>query len=156
MPGRSSGRLAVLLLLFGAGPGAAQTLSVSVNPVVITAPTEAQYDAASPGNVTSSTSITLTIDCPNIAGSNGCEIDWSYSGATLLVDYQVTGASDCNSGFTTGAFATVPTTSSRLVDSKKNKTCTITVLLRVRGLAYNVHQAGTTYLQGLTITGLRQ
>lgn len=157
MPGHNRRGAAVLMLLcFAAAPARAQTLSVSANPVVITPPTEAQYDAASPGNVTSSTSMTMTLVCPASGGSTGCEVDWSYSGATLLLDYQVTAASGCNAGFTTGAFATVPVTTAKLVDMVKNATCTITVLLRVRGLAYDVHQAGSTYLQGLTLTGKRQ
>ena len=145
-----------MVLLIRVAPGAAQTLSVSVNPVVITAPTEGQYDAASPGNVTSSTSMTMMLVCPSSGGNAGCEIDWSYSGAALLVDYQVTAASGCNSGYTTGAFATVPTTTTKLVDRAKSGACTITVVFRVRGLAYDVQQAGNTYLQGLTLTGKRQ
>lgn len=147
---------AAALVGFGATVGAAQTLTVSANPVVITPPTEAQYDASSPSNVTASTSMTMTLVCPNTGGTTGCEIDWSYSGATLLVDYQVTAAAGCNAGFTTGAFATVPSTTTKVVDRNKNGTCTITVLLRVRGLAYNVQQAGNTYLQGITLTGKRQ
>ena len=145
-----------LALSIRAGGAEAQLLSVSANPVVITPPTEAQYDAASPNNVTASTSMTMTLTCPSSGGSTGCEIDFSYTGAILLVDYRVTAASGCNSGFTTAVFATVPSVVSKLVDMAKNGSCTITVLFRVRGLAYNVQQAGTTYLQGIALVGKRQ
>jgi hypothetical protein len=134
----------------------AQTLTVSANPIVITPPGETEYDAASPNNVTASTSMTMTLVCPSAGGNNGCEIDFSYTGATLLVDYRVTGATGCNSGFTTPAFATVPSVVTKLVDMGKNGTCTITVLFRVRALAYNVQQAGTTYLQNIALVGKRQ
>jgi hypothetical protein len=156
MPGRSMGpRLAAALLLAGAAPVAAQTLAVPANPVTIASPTEVQYDAAPPGNVTAATSMTMTLVCPG-GGTTGCEIDWSYNGATLLVDYQVTAASGCNAGFITASFAAVPAIPTKLVDRNKGGTCTITVLVRVRGLAYSVQQAATTYLQGITLVGKRQ
>jgi hypothetical protein len=135
----------------------AQTLTVSANPVVITPPTEAQYDAAPPNNVTAATSITMTLVCPSLGGSTGCAIQLSYTGLSLLVDYQViTPPTGCNSGFSMASFAPVPTTPTTIVSGPKSGICVITVMFRVRGLAYNIQQAGGTILQSLTITGYRQ
>ena len=135
----------------------AQTLTVSANPVVITPPTEAQYDAAPPNNVTAATSITMTLVCPSLGGSSGCAVNLSYAAMSLLVDYQViTPPSGCNSGFGMASFAPIPTTLTTIVSRPKGGICIITVMFRVRGLAYDVQQAGATILQSLALTGFRQ
>lgn len=142
----------------------AQTLSHSTSALSIAAPTAAQYDAASPGNVTSASgSYTLNTTCTG-GGGNGCRLFIGYGtnaqGQQLAIQWQMTSRTSlCSSAVALNTWQDI--TTGVVLSTNKNDACTATFQLRVKDLAYNVHQApgrlNTTnpYQQNVTFTFTR-
>jgi hypothetical protein len=148
--------LGLALLCGSARAAVAQTsLLVNASPIVITAPTESDYTAT----LSATTTVTVTLDCRTTGGgNNACQVEWSYNGSTLLLDYQITSAgSGCKGGTTMASMVAVPTLAgTKLAEANnKNSTCVFALAIRVRALSITSYLAGVNYLQGLTMTARR-
>jgi len=139
--------LGVGLGLF-AGTAGAQTLTTlsSTSPSV-PAPTEAQYDAVSPNNVTGQTTTTVVFSttCTGSGGTN-CRLFLALGsnpqGFPLGIQWQIvstTGGATCASQVTLGTWQEM--TVNTIFKTKANDVCTVTLLFRVKDLSYPVHQA---------------
>jgi len=149
---RASGVPWGLLLGLGFGIFAraarAQTLAtVSSTTPSVPAPTEAQYDAASPNNVTGQTTTTVVFSttCLGVGGA-GCRLYLALGtnpqGFPLGIQWQMvskTGSATCSNSVTLGTWQAM--TSSVIFTTNKSDACTITFLFRVNNLSYAVDQA---------------
>jgi len=149
---RASGVFRGLLLGLGlglfAGAARAQTLAtISSTTPSVPAPTEAQYDAVSPNNVTGQTTTTVLFSttCTG-SGSKNCRLFLALGsnpqGFPLGIQWQIvstTGAATCASQVTLGTWQEI--TTNAVFTTKNNDICTATFLFRVKDLSYSVHQA---------------
>jgi hypothetical protein len=154
-----------LLTVCGTATAArAQTLSVTNSSVSVPAPTEAQYDAVAPNNVSgqTTTAVAVTFVCAG-NGNNACSLRIAYPGPPQTdLQFQLASWSKtvggqnelCNAIATAGTWTDVPTTASAaaIATGTKGATCTGSVLFRVKGLTYTKYQSGTTYAQGVALT----
>lgn len=155
---RGAGLLATLLCAAAAG-ARAQTLSItsSGSTVTVPSPTQAQYDAAAPGNVTgASTSLTFQAACPG--GSSGCTLKIGYSGAQQVgVQWQITsltkaGTNDqCTLAVALGTWTALTTTPATVATATRNSTCNGTLAFRVSGLSYTTYLSPNTYTQQVSL-----
>jgi hypothetical protein len=124
-------------------------------PGIVPAPTETQYDAVSPNNVTGfSGNLQVAIACPALPNASAdCNFKLSYNGAvTLDLTYQVVSrtGSGCQGGIALNTPTNLTATPVTLVGIQKTRSCTVQLQFRVRNLAYNAQQSPTAYLQSVT------
>ena len=158
----------VSLLAFGGAHApslGAQTLSLVAGfstSLTIASPTAAQYDAASPANVTNQNGAPNFKLHSTCTGSNnfGCRLfilrGSAHQATALDLQYQVVTAVGCT-GLTanTSIWTDVPTASTQIAATNKNNTCDAEFAFRVRNLDYSVQMASATYMQDVTFNFTR-
>jgi len=113
----------------------------------VPAPTEAQYDAGSPNNVTAQTTTTVVFSTTCTGpGPNGCRLFIALGSNPqwfpLDIQWQLvstTGGGTCVSQVTLGTWQDI--TASTIFTTKKNDVCSIIILFQVKNLSYSVDQA---------------
>lgn len=150
-------RVAVLAFVLLALPGhaVAQTLTSTTLTRAVPAPTESQYDAAPPSNVTGSTNdpggtgnVLLASTCINPNNeATACRVKIvGYGAGTplvlqwMLVSAGAGGSCSAGAGVTVGTWYDI-TAGQTIQRTQGANTCTVTVAFRVKNLSYTSHQA---------------